>query len=846
VAADHRSSSRKQPLDKVQLPLRDRGISSCHVAKERLYDIHRSQGRLSSPGDPPIFPTICSDQGGGPILPVHRTHVRSSSSVLGIHEAYATYGALPSSARSSSTPISRRLLGSCGVPGVINPTDFFLPPAITAAGSTAQSQEVSAGSSETARPLGHGYRHEYSVFQSSREKGNFSQGTCETVADLCTIPSSMGKQAVFGQSSGHGHVPTVSNMEGQNFMPLALPSVSVFNSLDGGCSTITPGDERPRSFAEVARQRHGIVHGTSSHDIYNLHRRQRSSLGGHVGHSRVDGLFRFRRKRAPHNVERTLCGHQGSSGSGFFSPRPTRFVNDGQSGGPVSCEQGDQQVASTYVGVSGDFQTPLPIRRSIAGEVSSYQLERQGGLPLSSSSSLGVGDIQPVIRPTGYSLRVTRCRPLRFRSDNETTDFQQSRQGPRQPRRCNVRVMERSVELHQSPVQHDKGCGEESAHGPGGEYSCTSLLAQPTMVAHPSTTCDGDEDLDDSRNQSLCTTEVFSGSRDSPQPSVETSSTIRAALLRSAAGLLTSSLRPSSRSTYSRHVQKYMDVCSSASVSPFPVSIDSASIFVAKYFQSNTPNTIRSMWSAVVKQQFALGHRPVNQEITTLVSRLCRGAANSRAEVVGPVFCRQFVRSSAIRACYDAMIAGLSSCLVGDQPAFAAVVFGFVLCLRSASLVQLTLSDIVLDHDFFTVCVRYHKSRSSPVARRFSIPRVAPFVSGLCQYVTWVRQRGCFPHQSLFFLSPVVPGANSAATISTILGRVLPRFTSVPVSQSHLLRRSAAIAMLAVGVVITRIISWGGWSSHVSVMPYLRDNANIVSSDDDVFFFGWLRGQSSF
>ncbi len=136
------------------MPLRDRGISSCHVTKEQLYEIHRSQERLSSPGFSPIFSTICTDQGGDQFY-------QFTELIFGLRPACVLFTKL-------MRPMVRYLRQRghrvhpyfdvfLEVPGVINPTDFILPPAITAA---AQFEELSACSSETARPFRHGYRQE--------------------------------------------------------------------------------------------------------------------------------------------------------------------------------------------------------------------------------------------------------------------------------------------------------------------------------------------------------------------------------------------------------------------------------------------------------------------------------------------------------------------------------------------------------------------------------------------------------------------------------------------------------------------------------------------------------------
>ncbi len=123
-----------------------------------------------------------------------------------------------------------------------------------------------------------------------------------------------------------------------------------------------------------------------------------------------------------------------------------------------------------------------------------------------------------------------------------------SRSRARQPRLCDDRILERSIELYLPPIQHDRKCRQEDAHGSGGDHFVAPIpvLAQPTMMFHPSSTCDDDEDLKDSSNQGLCVTEVLGSFRDSSQPSMEAGSVARAALLRSATGLLTSSLCPSS------------------------------------------------------------------------------------------------------------------------------------------------------------------------------------------------------------------------------------------------------------------------------------------------------------
>ncbi len=164
-------------------------------------------------------------------------------------------------------------------------------------------------------------------------------------------------------------------------------------------------------------------------------------------------------------------------------------------------------------------------------------------------------------------------------------------------------------------------------------------------------------------------------------------------------------------------MQKYKDVCSIASVTPFPVSRLSAPLYVANISSTCSPNSIRSMCSAVDKQQHALGFQPVNQRVTFVVTELCKRDASFKAEVGGPIFARQFIRDSMVNTCYLNLLSGLSSCVMNIQPSYAAVVFGFVLCLRASSLVHLILQDVFTETDFLVIRVRYRKSLQSFVSR---------------------------------------------------------------------------------------------------------------------------------
>jgi hypothetical protein len=103
-------------------------------------------------------------------------------------------------------------------------------------------------------------------------------------------------------------------------------------------------------------------------------------------------------------------------------------------------------------------------------------------------------------------------------------------------------------------------------------------------VTTSSASCFICEDLDSSKNEGLCTSEVIGVPRDSSEPNLKTSLSAHTFLLRTALRLIGSSLRSSSRLASHLYRQKYVDVCSATSVTLFPVSRISASLFLLKTF----------------------------------------------------------------------------------------------------------------------------------------------------------------------------------------------------------------------------------------------------------------------
>jgi hypothetical protein len=108
-----------------------------------------------------------------------------------------------------------------------------------------------------------------------------------------------------------------------------------------GRKAVKSGHERYRVNSATTSQRYGVTNVSTSHNLHDLHRCERFSVGSNISYSRGNGLIRSLRKGTPHYVEEIFGGNQSSREPGFFAPRSTSLVDDGQSSSSLHTQQRD-------------------------------------------------------------------------------------------------------------------------------------------------------------------------------------------------------------------------------------------------------------------------------------------------------------------------------------------------------------------------------------------------------------------------------------------------------------------------------------------------------------------------
>ena len=171
-------------------------------------------------------------------------------------------------------------------------------------------------------------------------------------------------------------------------------------------------------------------------------------------------------------------------------------------------------------------------------------------------------------------------------------------------------------------------------------------------------------------------------------------------------------------------------------------------------------------------------------------------------------------------------------------------IIGFVFALRAGSLASLRLKDLQLAGNNIVLALHTYKTKGIRQVAEFTVPWKS------CEPLQPVRDFILkAKHFRLHDNSYLLPQSGSSPRPSTQVTQAMRRVCQLlrlPVpegNQSHALRRGAASAMVAAGVPAERILSWGMWSTHESMKPYVKQSVWETDSEILQRCFGWMSGK---
>ena len=238
--------------------------------------------------------------------------------------------------------------------------------------------------------------------------------------------------------------------------------------------------------------------------------------------------------------------------------------------------------------------------------------------------------------------------------------------------------------------------------------------------------------------------------------------------------------------------------------------------------------TVRAYVSAVLAVE-KLSFSSIDQQLTEQLTRLFQGIANVSAEQHGVPELKPAVSAKDVISIAEKLPAIQDQRL---QSMAAAIVLGFLFALRASTLVAIKLADITVAPESLVLHETTRKSRAPRATRRLEVPtRLCAPAAALRTYFSNVQSRCARSKWSsvpAFAFVPPTVTETQAQLVNHALQHVYTRLglhrpdTDLT---SHALRRGAAVSMLAVGVPMPRILSWGAWQSEASVRPYLQGRA---------------------
>ena len=304
-------------------------------------------------------------------------------------------------------------------------------------------------------------------------------------------------------------------------------------------------------------------------------------------------------------------------------------------------------------------------------------------------------------------------------------------------------------------------------------------------------------------------------------------------------GLLSQSLRPTTRRNYGRVHERYLQHCRQMHVAAHPVSWDSLATFVTTLHQQDLrPRSIKAYVSAVLSEE-RLHFGDVPAALMERLSRLYQGVENVAVEHHGPqlrpaVSAQDVVQVANKLLAFDSATASMA----------AAVTFGFLFALRASTITAVHLSDIDIQQGRLVFAETTRKSRATRTIRHVEIDvqQCRP-AAQLWAYFKRIKAKHArqdnapafaFLRQSRLHAAPAITMAIRKAYAAAGLRLPAGELTS------YALRRGAAVSMHALGVSLPRMLSWGAWQSYESMKPYVKDRAWHSAHPCDRTCFGHL------
>ena len=180
---------------------------------------------------------------------------------------------------------------------------------------------------------------------------------------------------------------------------------------------------------------------------------------------------------------------------------------------------------------------------------------------------------------------------------------------------------------------------------------------------------------------------------------------------------------------------------------------------------------------------------------------------------------------------------------MNDMQALAASIIGFIFALRACSIADISMEHITTTATTFSLVKITTKTRQAMLPETYTLPLTG--ATPMRAVARFVQETKKLRKQSalLSHWPARLPGQrvdNALSRVRQLLG--LPRACG---QQSHSLRRGAACSMVAIGVPLQRILSWGGWANEASVKPYYEGRVWSTANKHQDACFGWMIRLSS-
>ena len=830
--AAHQLSSRK-----IFLPLRDSGDVTSNVETRRLHGQCGSQGWIPPFSHTSATPEVRDHLCRGTVLPVYRADVRPKTGMSSLHQAHETDGALFTGAWYSGASLSRRFPVGSQHSGFVPASSGLIGTSDNAVRAHQKRAEVCVAThSINGTPWLHA-GHSSDGFFSSTQKADRYQDSGVVFDTVCKVSPQVGEQVEVSVSSRQSHGTTACDPSSADTLSQPVFS-NVGNSIVArGYSTIESGSQRLGMDESIDRGRLLQGHVATSTRFDNLDGCFRSSMGLDIAFSGGGSrFFHGGGLDSAHHLERAARCDRGTESFGSVAQLKNYSSDDRQSGRDARGEQGCLSFSSTYDGVSPHVGTVPAAWFSPSGELSTITSEFQGRFSVKDDTGIGVVALRGSSSPASVQVSDFRSGSVCNSRDVCLQAVQFSSTDPRQFRRCLQPQLGWNIQPGQPAVcPHQQGVDQDEI-GISGWHCNSAVLAEPTVVATTDGVIDGNYSAIKARDNSGSDSQVFSDPG-TASTQLETGNLLRSRLLQSAADLVEQALRPSTRRTYSSHVSVYEAICMSIDQPPFPVSIVSCNCFISALADRGfTVNSVRQHWSAVLHKHQSLGHGSVSDLISSTVCKLLQGLSNVKTSTCGPSPLLPHAESVVVMRCANMLLEQCELLTVQHQCQLAMAVFGYLFALRADTIYHVLVGDVSVSENQLVFKETTRKGKSPQQLRICKVPLSCKPALAISVYLSWYHGRGVGSSCSLFDLS----GSSSASSVTCSLEIAFRLVGFHTVVQSHMLRRGAAIAMLACNVPVYRIMQWGAWSNAKSIATYVRGYAIVSATVEDRLFFSWL------